>query len=117
MNNKKLYLISFGASDVYRLECDASERLKPLLDVEKELNSYLKAQFPNDTFTYFATPKVAEVDIAQAAKYADYHPLDAEAVKEIKEELRTEIENRAANLELDRNAPFNTVGPDTCVRN
>lgn len=109
---KKLYIVSFGDTRKYRYSCtvkkgsDAMHHDAPFAKLEKELNDYLKSQFPNQTFAYYTCAKVTEVDPSHEAKYADYPPLDADAVENIKKELVREIREEDATKMLNDNAPF-----------
>ncbi len=109
---KHLYIISFGDSNKYRLvtDCDA-QHISRLADYEKQLNDYLHGLFPGETFAYFTTPKVEEISMAHADQYASYPELDDKALEDIKALLKTELENREDQKEMDSDAPFNDAAP------
>lgn len=112
---RRLYLVSFGDSRQYRIEfddvanVDPFHHTNPVAEVEKEIKDYLENLFPGESLAYFDSAKVEEVDINDAAKYADYPVLDAKAVKEIEAELNTELQVRDANCKLDANARFDKI--------
>ena len=109
---KHLYIISFGDSNKYRLITDSDAQHIARLDAyEKELSAYLHRLFPGETFAYLTTPKVEEISIAHADQYASYPELDDKAHEDIKNLLKTELENREDQNELDSDAPFNDAGP------
>lgn len=102
---KKLYIVAFGDSRQYRLE-HAEDEPSVLAAVERQLNDYLRERFPGDTFAYFTTPKVTEIDWEHRDRYADYPELDDKAVAEIKDVLVKEVEDRASLQQLDSDAPY-----------
>lgn len=113
-NNSKIYIVSFGDSEKYRLPVleDNSEdhpHDTPLVRLENELNSYLKERFPEDTFAYFTTPKVTEISALHADQYASYPMLDDAAVEEIKKVLVREIEVMQSEKQLDSDAPWSNI--------
>lgn len=109
---RRLYLVSFGNSRQYRVEfddvanVDPFHHTNPIAAVEKEVKDYLEKEFPVENLAYFESPKVEEVPVADAAKYADYPVLDAAAVEEIKQVLKTGVEVMAADRKNDCNARF-----------
>ncbi|MDE5774526.1 MAG: hypothetical protein K2H86_08745 [Muribaculaceae bacterium] len=113
MNNaeKKLYIVSFGHSDSYTL-MDTEEGAKATLArVESELNKYLTGLYPENTFAYYTTPRITEVDPAHADRYAGYAPLDESAVARIEKVLSEEVANMNDQAQLDSDAPFSNVNP------
>lgn len=113
-SKKRLFIVSFGDSDKYRVEFEDKstnpyEHPYPLASVEKELNEYLNKQFPGKTFAYYTTPRVTEVSWAHRDQYLDYPELDADAMEAIKKVLKVEVENMESNKRLDNNAPYADV--------
>lgn len=113
-DKKKYYLVSFGNSSVYRLEYNVEDgehhrSHDPFARIEKELNDYLKREFPDKTFTYFTSPKITELSDDKDGKYQEYKELDAKAVEDIKHVLKREIEDMEAVKESNSNAAFSTV--------
>ncbi|MDE5552898.1 MAG: hypothetical protein K2I91_06825 [Muribaculaceae bacterium] len=108
---KRLYIVSFGHSDSYEIQDTEAAVKERLSAIEKELNSYLGGLFPEETFAYYTTPRVTEVESAHAAKYKGYPRLDAEAVESIKKVLATEVRNMNDQKELNSDAPFANVNP------
>lgn len=113
-STKQYFLVKFGDSRVYRVEYDGKEidgkhDDSPLVRVEKELNDYLRKEFPGDTFAYFTTPKVTEISPEHEAKVREYPELDARAVNDIKHILRTEVETMEAVRRDNDNAPFSKM--------
>lgn len=111
--SKKLYIVGFGDSRKYLYTCenvpgrDAMHHMTPFVELEKELNAYLKTRFPGETFAYYTSVRATEVDPAHMEKYEkEYPPLDAAAVENIKKELVREIEDEDATKMLNDNAPF-----------
>lgn len=116
-NKKRLYIVSFGDSRKYRLPFEEnsyddnlhhSDR-SPLNKVERELNAYLKAKFPDKMFSYFTTPKVEEVAWDERDKYESYPLLDETAMTDIKGVLVREVQDMQSTRELNSDAPFSDV--------
>lgn len=109
---KRLYLVSFGESNQYRVEfddvanVDPYHHTNPLAETEAEIKEFLDAEFPGESLAYFDTPKIEEVDWAKREDYASYPELDAAAVEDIKRILKTGVENFENQEALDLNAPF-----------
>lgn len=114
-SKKRLYIVSFGESDEYRLEfddvanTDAFHHTNPLNNLETELSDYLSSEFPGKTFTFLTTPKVTEVSYDNIEKYKSYPILDAKAIEEIKKVIFNEAEMKMNDAELNLNAPFAEV--------
>lgn len=108
---KRLYIVSFGDSDKYRVEFDDVDNVdpfhhtNPLAHAEHEIEDYLNRMFPDEPLAYFETPKVTEVRWEDRAKYASYPVLDEEAVKKIESTLRTGVENMEDQKTLNNNGP------------
>lgn len=119
-SKKRLYIVSFGDSRKYRLPFEEKRYddnthhsdNSPLTEIEQELNAYLRKRFPDDTFAYYTSPKVSEVDYTHSDRYSDYPLLDASAIEEIKEELAREIEDMEANRRLNSDAPYSNIPCD-----
>lgn len=108
---KKLYIVSFGHSDSYTL-MDTEEGAKDrLAHVEAELNKYLGSLYPENTFAYYTTPRITEVEPAHADRYSGYAPLDDAAVVRIEKVLSEEVANMDDQAQLDSDAPFSNVNP------
>lgn len=112
---KRLYIVSFGNSREYRVEFDdvdnrdAFHHTNPLKGIETEIAARLEKEFPGQALGYFETPKVTEVDYADRDKYASYPELTPEAVKDIEEVLKKEIEVRAQDREDNLDAPYSNI--------
>lgn len=112
---KRLYIVSFGDSDKYRVEfedianVDPYHHTNPLAGVEVEITDYLRRLFPGQPMAYYDTPKVTEVEWKDREKYASYPVLDEKAVKKIEAELKIEVENRGDQEMLDRDAPYSDI--------
>ena len=78
----------------------------PFAKIEAELNDYLKTQFPDETFAYYTSPKVTEIDWSHRDQYASYPELDAAAIESIKKILANEVRDMNSNHVLNDNAPF-----------
>ena len=110
--NNRLFIVSFGDSRQYRMEyADANDpnalvHSAPFAKIEEELNDYLKAEFPDETFAYYTSPKVTEIDWSHRDQYASYPVLDASAIDSIKKLLAKEVREMNANRELNDNAPY-----------
>lgn len=119
MSEKKhLYIVSFGDSRKYRLEYQSKpdedqllHRPEPFVGIEKELNDYLRSLFPDESFAYFTSAKVEEVDWSHRAQYMEYPELDAKAVADIKAELKREVKDAEAVASLNSDAPYNAAAP------
>lgn len=99
----RLFIISFGDSRKYRVEINAGETRTPFADYEKELNDYLNAQFPDEPFAYFTTPRITEVEYAHKPDYAAYPEMSRAAMDDIKHELLREVRVMNATRRLDSN--------------
>ena len=110
MEDKKIYVVSFSDSRKYIMRDSAEREKSRLAEIENTLNSFLGKEFPEETFAYYTTPKVEEIneDIA-STEYAGYPLLDARAVEEIKKELEQELKDRDADRVLDSDAPYSDV--------
>lgn len=113
-NENRLYIVSFGDSRQYKLRLPGNDAARgsnaqKFVNVENELNAYLKSLFPEETFAYFTTAKVEEVPAGKEEEYASYPSLDDKAIAEIKENLRREVTNMNFQKQLDSDAPFNDV--------
>lgn len=109
--NTRLYIISFGDSRKYRLLYNpesgiAESALLPFVKYEKELNEYLSQQFPGDTFAYYTTPRITEVEISHADQYASYPEFNDDVMDDVKKELIREINVMNANRLNNDNAPW-----------
>ncbi|MDE5796453.1 MAG: hypothetical protein K2H75_05035 [Muribaculaceae bacterium] len=106
---KKLYIVSFGDSEKYRLVLkeDDSETLE---NVEKKLDSYLRDKFPGDSFAYFTSPKVTEVAWEHRDRYETYPELDDKAIEAIKAVLAKEVKDRDDMQQLNSDAPYDNTG-------
>lgn len=116
-NKKRLLIVRFGDSKQYRLEFEDNSthpyvHPNPLAPVEKELNDCLEKEFPGKTFAYYTTPQVTEISWEHRDQYSDYPVLDANAVQEIKNTLRGEIEDMDDVKEINRNAPYDRLNKD-----
>ena len=105
-NNQKLYVVSFGHSDKYLLKASQEEAQSKLSEIEQWLNKMLRHDFPEDSFAYFTTPRVTEVNPEHEAKFAEYHMLDKAALDEIASYLRKEVANMEDQHHLNLDAPF-----------
>ena len=112
---KRLFIVSFGDSRKYRMEyADANDPYSlvhsaPFSEIEAELNEYLKSEFPDESFAYYTSPKVTEVNWEHRDQYKDYPVLDAKAIADIKKVLVKEVEDMNSNRTLNDDAPWNDV--------
>lgn len=108
-SKKKLYIVSFGDSEKYRLVLkeDDSETLQ---NVEKKLDSYLRNRFPGDSFAYFTSPKVTEVAWEHRGQYESYPELDDKAIAAIEAVLAKEVKNRDDMKQFNSDAPYDNTG-------
>lgn len=112
---KRLYIVSFGDSNKYRVEfedvanVDPFHHTNPLCKVEAEIEEYLGKLFPGEPLAYYETPKVTEVNWDDRAEYESYPVLDDTAVKEIEAVLKKGVENMESQKVLDNNAPYADV--------
>lgn len=109
----KLYIINFGDSAKFRVSSDDTredfEKSKLVVDLENELNDYLKSKLPESNYTYYTTPTILEVEPEDAEKYADYPELDAKAIEAVKATLLTEVQNMQDNRLDNSDAPYSNV--------
>ncbi len=109
----KLYIVSFGDSAKFRVSSDDTredfEKSKLIVDLENELNDYLKSKLPESNYTYYTTPAVHEVEPEDMDKYTDYPELDAKAIEAIKAALLVEVQNMQANRLDNSDAPYSNV--------
>lgn len=107
-DTRRMFIISFGDSRKYKVIVDAAGResaLAPFVRTEKELNSFLAHEFPGETFAYYTTPRLTEVNPAHADRYASYPDFDDKAVAEVKAELMREVKVMNENRKLDADDP------------
>lgn len=113
MENKRIYIVSFSDSRQYIIREDADAEKSRLVEIENMLNNFLSKKFPEDSFAYYTTPKVVEINEELAStEYSGYPELDDKAVEEIKKELEIEIKDMRSNARLDSDAPFADVDPE-----
>lgn len=110
----RLYIVSFGNSAEYRVEYPGTkedlEKSPELLKVEGTLAEYLKSKMPVCSHVKrLTTPAIHEVEPEDAARYASYRDLDAEAVNHLKDLILTEAHNYQDQKQLDLNAPFGNI--------
>lgn len=108
---EKWYLVSFGNSDKYILRDTEVGEKSSMMQIENELNSFLRSKFPDETFTYYTTPRVEEISDEDIEKYSSYRKLNKEAIEEIKSVLAKEVNDMESNSELNDDAPFANVNP------
>lgn len=110
MEDKKIYVVSFSDSRKYIMRDSAEREKSRLEEIENILNEFLGGKFPEETFAYYTTPKVEEINENLAStEFAGYPLLDESAVEEIKKELEQELKDRDADVLLDSNAPYSDV--------
>lgn len=113
-SKRRMYIVSFGDSRKYRILVDSEDNenaLKPVVDTENELNRFLAREFPGETFAYYTTPRVTEVNPEHADKYASYPPLDSRAIEDVKDVLIREIEVMNSDRELNSNDAWGATRP------
>lgn len=109
-NNSKIYLISFGDSDKYRIPFDGTleqlEKSSLISTVRSEIESFVKSKIKSGSeVKTYALPQIREVskddkDIEQ------YRLFDSSAIQEIKNMILSEVQDMDSLRELNRNAPF-----------
>ena len=110
MENNKIFVVSFSDSKKYLMKESAEREKSRLTEIENILNVFLTKEFPEDTFAYYTTPRVEEInEVIAADEYAGYPLLDDKAIEEIKKELEQEIKNRDADQKMDSDAPYSDV--------
>ncbi len=108
----RLFIVSFGDSRQYKMEyADANDpnalvHSAPFAKIEEELNDYLKSEFPDETFAYYTSPKVTEIDWSHRDQYASYPELNREAIDSIKKLLAKEVRDMNDTRVLNDNAPY-----------
>lgn len=118
-DKKKLYIVSFGDSDKYRMlftEQPSADGLHhsgmtPLAEIERKLNDYLTEKFSEGNYAYYTSPRVTEIEWEHRDQYEDYPMLDEEAVKVIEDVLALEVKVMLDNEELNQDAPYSNVSP------
>ena len=99
---KHHYIISFGASDSYRLSSDDC-----ISKVKDKIKAFLTEKFPDVTgLKYFEHPDVKEIKASETDKNDGYPELDSAAVAKIEKCLKKEVEAKEAVKELNSNALF-----------
>lgn len=112
---KRLYIVSFGNSDRYRYEYDVPagtdmlRKPSPFAAIEKRLNDYLSARFPQARLAYFTTPKATEVYWDHRDRYKSYPPLDEKAIKAVEKTLAHQIQDFLTVRSLNSDAPYGKV--------
>ena len=92
-SKKRLFIVSFGDSDRYKVEFD-----------DYSTNPY---EHPSPLAAV-----VTEVSWEHRDRYADYKPLTMDAIESIKKILEEEVENMKYQKHLDNNAPYAVMNPD-----
>lgn len=109
MDNKKIYIVSFGDSDEYSVAFNGSRdelmRSKEFRHITDQLADCLKSDFPAGNYRGLISPKVREAN----ATDKDYPELTSESLRHIKHRLKREGEVLMDNKKLDRNAPYADV--------
>ena len=77
---EKYYIVSFSDSKKYLYEEKENDHLESIQRVEKELNSYLRTLFPDETFAYFTTPRLTEINPEHLARYSGYPRFDEHSI-------------------------------------
>lgn len=102
---KKLYLISFGSSDTFRVYADSEKEAAD--HATAMIKEYLGKEFPvHNSLEFIEKADIHYVDDSDAAKYAEYPELDTETLKALEKHLKTEVEAKEAVSELNSNAKF-----------
>lgn len=107
----RMFIISFGDSRKYKVTVKAKDHegaLAPFVRTEKELNRFLSDKFPGETFAYYTTPRITEVNPEHADRYESYPEFDDKAVDEVKEVLVREVMVMNDNSERNANDPWGT---------
>lgn len=106
MDNKKIYIVSFGDSDEYSVAFSGSRdelmRLERFRKIVDELKDCLKTDFPAGNYDGLISLNVREAN----ATDKDYAELTPDAVRHIKHRLKREGEVLLDNKKLDRDAPY-----------
>ena len=109
MENKRIYIVSFGDSGEYavafsgtREELMKSDKFRRIVD---ELKECIKKNFPEGNFEGLVSPKVREANHTDK----DYPELTPDAVRTIKHQLEKEGEMVQDNRQLNRDAPYSDV--------
>lgn len=110
---KKIYIVSFGDSARFRVTSDETKekfgKSRIIVDLENELNDYLKARFPETNYTYYTMPTISEVHPGDEDKYASYPELDSSMLDSVKKTLAEEVEDMESNCTLNSNAPYSNI--------
>lgn len=113
---KRMFIVSFGNSRHYKVEYtpkagdSKSAAMEPMVKYENELNSYLAEKYPGDSFAYYTTPRITEVDPKRADEFRNYPNLDQAAVDDIKRELNREVEVMNDARMRDNNDGWGNIG-------
>lgn len=109
MDNKNIYIVSFGDSDKYSVafsgtkeELMRSEEFRHIVDRLKEC---LKTDFPAGDYDDLISPKVSEASPSDR----DYPELTPDAVRHIEHSLKREGEVLNSNRRLDNDAPYSNI--------
>lgn len=106
-----LCIISFGNSEKYRL--NLPEGSSAIDDIKSAVKSYLDDRYPSLAgIGYYDAMTVLPVSKKDAAEYKDYPEFSEESVRHIEDTLRREVEDYESVRSLNRNAPWNDVGPN-----
>lgn len=102
---KKLYLVSFGSSDTFRVYADSEKEAAD--NAAAIVKAYLTKEFPSaGNLKFIEHPDIHAVDESDAAKYASYPELDPENIKALEKHLKNEVEAKEAVSQLNSNAKF-----------
>lgn len=105
-NKSALYLVSFGDSAKYRMESEDG-RFTLLNDIREKIERFLRNHFRSITVPkFYREPRVQEVSIENADRFASYPLLTADSVEDIEKVLLTEVSNMESVQEEILNAPY-----------
>lgn len=112
---KHLYIVSFSDSDKYRYSFDAPSdsdsmnNSQAFDELEKQLNRYLKAKFPEEPIAYYTSARVEEFSPEHIAEWEQYPPLNEEALQAIEKLLVKEIQDDIDTQDLNSDAPWSDI--------
>lgn len=109
MKEERSYVVSFGASDKYRVPFDGSieefEHSDEFMHIKEAVYDYVKEKFPEADVKY-----AAEAQVEPLEKRDDIYPvLDADNLGKLKHNVARQIEVKMGYTALDSNAPYSNI--------
>ena len=109
MKTEKAYVVSFGASDRYKVVFDGSEDEFESSEVFRRIKDsvydYVKEKFPEADVRYVAAPQIEPLD----DKDEVVPVLDSDHLELLKQDVMRQVEVKMGDSTLNSDAPYSDV--------